>query len=332
KSYTANQSAVVTRNPNYWDGPAKVSEISVSFISDPNSRILALRSGQIDLAINPDPSALASLTSQGYQVLKSTVGQNYLGYLNIHGTSPHDILQDANVRKALSLSCNRTQLVNDVLTGQATFDPAMGPLFLLGPSASTITTVVYDPTMAKSILDSAGWTVPASGGTRTKAGRSLTLALIAPPTVTSAALEFIQAQAGAVGINVTITSIPDNATYSKLRSAGTFDIDLEPPNQNDADPAFLPILRFYVSGGGAAINYFAPGGSFNTLAQETLGTDNLATIQKDAAQMMNYLVAEQNIVIAYAGILQLFAATKKVQGFVPHPSLTNQYWNEVSVS
>lgn len=330
-SYTPNESVVVKRFAGYWGKPAQVSELNVRFIADTSSRVLALRSGEVDMAINPPPDALTSLRSGGYRVLHSTVGQNYLGYLNIHGKAPYDILTDGAVRHALSMSVNRAQLVNDVLTGQATIDPAMGPLDILGPSAASIKSVTYDPAGAGRLLDQAGWKL-ASGTVRRKAGRALSLTLIAPPQVTPAALDFIAAQAGAVGIHVAIAKSPDSASYSAVRKSGHFDIDVEPPNQNDGDPAFLPILRFFPKGGGAAINYFAPGGAFNTIAEQTLSTSDLAAIQADAAKMMNYLVHDQAIVIAYAGIWELFATNASVKGFQPHPSLTSQSWAGVRVS
>lgn len=330
-SYTPHESVVVKRFAGYWGQPARVSQLSVRFISDPNSRVLALRSGEVDVAINPPPDALTSLHTAGYRVLHSSVGQNYLGYLNIHGKPPYDILKDGAVRHALSMSVNRSQLVNDVLTGQATIDPAMGPLDILGPAAASIKSVAYDPAGARRILDQAGWRL-ASGSVRAKAGRPLALTLISPPSVTPAALDFIAAQAGAVGIHVNIAKSPDSASYSAVRKSGRFDIDVEPPNQNDGDPAFLPILRFFPKGGGAAINYFAPGGAFNTLAEQTLATSDLRSIQAGAAKMMNYLVYDQAIVIAYAGIWELFATNSSVKDLQPHPSLTSQSWAGVRVS
>lgn len=329
-SYTPNEKVVVTRVPDYWGGPALVSSLTALFVPDPNSRLLALRSGQVDLALDPPPASLPGLSGEGLVSSHSGVGETLLGYLNIHGRPPYDQLSDPVLRHALSLSVSRHQLSSDVLTGTATPDPAMGPLSVLGSAASLIKAVHFDPAAAKAMLQHAGY-LPGTDGIRSKGGRRVSLSMIGWPTIDLSAMELIQSQAKAVGIEIKINNVPDFTSYGSLQKAGKFDIDLELPNQNDADPSFLPVLRFYSKSTAPAVKLVAPGASFDAMVERTLATSNIPTIQGDSAALMNTLVYDDAVVIAYAGIWRVAAMKPSIGGLVLHPSQTNQLWTEVFV-
>jgi peptide/nickel transport system substrate-binding protein len=327
-SYTPNEKVVVTRVPDYWAGPAMVSTLTALFVSDPNARLLALRSGQVDVALDPPPSSLSSLSTYGLTSTHSGVGETLLGYLNIHGSAPYDLLSDPVLRHALSLSISREKLAADVLTGVATPDPAMGPLSVLGPAAKDIKAVHHNHARATALLDQDGYAA-GTDGIRSKRGRRLSLALIGWPTIDLSAMEFIQSSAKAVGIEVNIHNVPDFTSYGALRKAGKFDINLELPNQNDADPSFLPVLRFYSKSKSPAVALVAPGASFDAMVETTLATSDIAAIQRDSAELMNTLVYDDAIVIAYAGLWRVAAMKLAVGGLVLHPSETSQLWTKV---
>lgn len=44
--------AVMEANPNYWDGEVPFKHVEIPTIDDPNTRAMALQSGEIDMAIN----------------------------------------------------------------------------------------------------------------------------------------------------------------------------------------------------------------------------------------------------------------------------------------
>jgi hypothetical protein len=52
------------RNPIYWDGTPKLSEVTVKFITDAESRILAVEHGEADLALYPPTTAAKTLTGR----------------------------------------------------------------------------------------------------------------------------------------------------------------------------------------------------------------------------------------------------------------------------
>ena len=51
--------AVMERNPHYWDGEVPYDVVEIPTIDDPNTRAMALQSGEIDMAINIAPGDLS---------------------------------------------------------------------------------------------------------------------------------------------------------------------------------------------------------------------------------------------------------------------------------
>ena len=58
------------RNPIYWDGTPKLSEVTVKFITDAESRILAVEHGEADLALYPPTTAAKTLKGPHRRLLR----------------------------------------------------------------------------------------------------------------------------------------------------------------------------------------------------------------------------------------------------------------------
>ena len=75
------------------------------FMPDDNSRALALRAGEIDLAADVPREAARDLASvPGLKVITSGVGSYEALYVNIHGDPPYDLGQERAVRQAVALA------------------------------------------------------------------------------------------------------------------------------------------------------------------------------------------------------------------------------------
>jgi len=57
-----------------------------------------------------------------------------------------------------------------------------------------------------------------------------------------------------------------------------------------------------------------------------------AETQRNAGLAMHLLIDQEAIVIPVAGLFRLYGMKDTVQGFNPHPSQTNQWWNTVWMS
>ena len=323
-SYSPNQNAVVERNDAYWGEKAKVRRISVRFLPDPQTRVQALKAGEVDMAIDLPPEAVNGVKADPkFKVVTSKPGRNQLIYINRNTKAPWDLGGDKTIREAVSIALDRKGYVDTAFEGNADPGRTMANLEILGSFANGVAPVSYDPGKAKSILDTAGWKL-GSDGIRSKDGRRLELTIIGWPEVTDTGYQYLQSQLKAVGIDLKIKKASDRPTYDGYYRNTEFDLDLEVPNQNDGNPAFLPILRMY-SKNEAAFR-FAPGGEFDTWAERALAATTREEVQRASAEMQKILINRDYIVVPLAGIYRIFGMTKDVSLADPHPSQTSQTW------
>jgi peptide/nickel transport system substrate-binding protein len=328
-SYTAGQSFVAERNDNYWGDKAKVKRIEVQFIPDPQTRLQALKSGQADMIFELPPDAVKTLQSDpNFKVVHPDPGRNHLIYVNI---TPGRITADQTIREAISYALDRQAYVNVVLEGNGDTGRWMAPKSVLGTAANDVAAIPRDLGRARKLLDDAGWKVGADG-IRAKGDQRLSVTLLGSNQIPDSSNLVIQSSLKDVGIDVRILKTPDAATRNSLYNSGKgdFDLDLEPPNQNDANPAFLPVLRMYSKNPNNA--QFAPGGQFDVEAEKSTAAATTADAQQASANMMKILENQQYIVDAMAGVYRLYGMSKNVNFPDPNPSFTNQLWTNLSVN
>ena len=322
--YTPSQSADFLRWDGYWGPKAQVAGINLRFIPDDQTRIQALQSGQVDFIIGVPALSVAPIRANPkFKIVEAKQGRNQLIYINKDGVAPHSLGADPAVRQAVTLAIDRKAYVRTVFDNNADPGQWMAPPFVLGSAANLVSAVSYDPAKAKQVLDSAGWTA-GSSGIRSKNGQQLQLDLIGWAEVTNQAFQFVQSQLQAVGIGINIKQAADTPTYNNYYKNAQFDLDLEVPNQNDDNPAFLPVLRMYSKNTGTG--HFAPGGQFDALAAQSFTATTTDQVQQLAGQMMQELINTDYIVVPLAGVRRIFGMSSKMDLLAPHPSLTNQTW------
>lgn len=142
------------RNANYWkEGRAHVDAVEFLILNDPQARIAALQSGQIDALGMVDPVAVDMLRRNGgLQVVNSAGGQFWSYAMNCK-LAPFD---DVNVRRAMKHGIDRQKILDIVLRGNGRIGndqpvAATDPLF----NADLVQTP-YDPDKAKYYLGQAG--------------------------------------------------------------------------------------------------------------------------------------------------------------------------------
>ena len=328
--YKRKESVTLERNDAYWGPKPQVRRLSVRFLPDAQTRIEALRSGQVDFVMDLPPDATRSIESDpNLRVVRSKPGRNHLIYINKSGQPPHELGADKAVRQAVSLAIDRKAYTETVFEGNADPGRWMAPESVLGSSASLVAPVPFAPAQARTVLENAGWS-PGPDGIRTKDGKRLSLTLLGTSEIPESAGQFLQAQLKDVGIEVAIKKTPDTATRNTLYRAGDYTLDLEPPNQNDGNPAFLPVLRMHSKQPNTT--QFAPGGQFDVLAERSLAAKTTAEVQQLSAQMMKILINDEFIVAPVAGIFRIYGMNKSVSFTDPHPSQTNQTWFSLSKS
>jgi prepilin-type N-terminal cleavage/methylation domain-containing protein len=176
---------------------------------------------------------------------------------------------DPAVRKASSLAIDRAAYLAAIYAGNAALGRWMGPPNILGSFQNVVPAMTTDFAQARTTLDTDGWTcgggAPGAGtacaanefrkwhgDARFASGRQLDLYMIGISLVTQSGYDLLSAQAKTAGINLitergtcdTVLSCPDGTVgRGQMYNTALWDFDVELPNQNDANAAFLPVLR-----------------------------------------------------------------------------------------
>lgn len=146
--------AELVRNADYWD-KARVPKVDRQIllpVPDPNTRVAALLSGQVDWVEAPPPDTLDRLRASGMQVVTNKYPHIWPYLLSYEDGSP---MRDLRVRKAVNLAIDRDGIV-ELLGGTAM--PAKGMVYPGHPWFGTPSfDIKYDPKAAKALLAEAGY-------------------------------------------------------------------------------------------------------------------------------------------------------------------------------
>ena len=170
--WVAGDHMTLLPNPNFYSGRAKLDQIQIKFVPDPETALAALQTGDIDWYPDFSESDIATvgkLEPTVHLMVKPGFDfEHYFFNLGVKGTGvgQSDIegfcpFKDVNVRKAITLGINRQAFVDNLLDGKTTVPATQWP-----NSSWTNSSLVpdpYNPDGAKALLDAAGYTPGADG-------------------------------------------------------------------------------------------------------------------------------------------------------------------------
>jgi ABC-type transport system substrate-binding protein len=149
------QAVELARNGDYWDPSRKpkVDQVRLMPIPEANSRLAALRSGQVDWIEVPPPDGIASLKGAGFIIVTNSYPHVWPWLLNIGATNSP--LKDVRVRQGLNYCIDRAGLVS-LLNGTA--EPSVGWLKPRDPGfGNPANRYGFDPARGKALLAAAGY-------------------------------------------------------------------------------------------------------------------------------------------------------------------------------
>jgi peptide/nickel transport system substrate-binding protein len=150
------QEVDLVRWDGYWDAAkkAKLDNVVLMPIPEANTRLAALRSGQVDWIEVPPPDGIASLKAAGFTITTGSYPHDWPWFYNIGASgSP---FKDVKVRQALNYCIDREGLVT-LLNGTA--EPSVGWLKASDPNfGSPENRYKFDPAKGKKLLAEAGFT------------------------------------------------------------------------------------------------------------------------------------------------------------------------------
>jgi ABC-type transport system substrate-binding protein len=208
--YVPRERLELVRNPDYWNKARvpKSERLVLLPMPEPNTRVAALRSGQVDWIEAPPPDALDSLRKAGMQIVTNVYPHNWPWHFSRVEGSPWN---DVRVRRAANLAIDREGM-RTLLGGMMV--PAKGMVPPTSPWFGKPTfDVKFDRAAAAKLLADAGFSVK----------KPLTVKAIISPSGSGQMQplpmnEMIQQNLGAIGIKVDFEVMEWNALLASWRA------------------------------------------------------------------------------------------------------------------
>jgi len=122
ESWEAKQQLTLVRNENYWGTPsatglAKPSKVIIRIMEDENTRILALKAGEVDFAgVSPDRlSAVLGEPGIQFDKIGPSSAINYIAFN--YRSDKYPMFQDKNVRAAIIHALDIDLMISNILQG-----------------------------------------------------------------------------------------------------------------------------------------------------------------------------------------------------------------------
>ena len=144
------------RNPNYWkEGRAHFDECETLQIADPNARLNALRTNDIDCMSNVDLKIVERLKKLPGISVRSVTGNKQFTLPMRTDTAPFD---NNDVRLAVKNIVNREEWLEKIIFGYGEIgnDNPIGPANIYRATPEELPQRIYDPDRAKHHLKQAG--------------------------------------------------------------------------------------------------------------------------------------------------------------------------------
>ena len=314
---------LLERVPTYWRGTPKIARLLFKFLSNTNTRINQLKSGEVHM--------VATVPWDKYRELAVVPG------LSIHRTAgnayEHVTLNqrqfsafgDVRVRRALTLAVDRDLIARTILDGLAPV--THGPIQPVSWAYSSDARVYpFDPAASRALLDEAGWRDANGDGIRERDGRRFAFTLITQSgfAVRENVAQVLQRQFRDVGADMSI-SLHDGTSISQLWFEGRFDAMLH-WWQMPADPE---LTLFFAADrtppAGRNINYV----NDDLLTRLVYAADR--TIDREERKKhlreAQIRIADLAVEIPLYNVTKLDAVPASLQGFKGNPTNAGAFWN-----
>lgn len=186
--YTANQFVLFARNDDSYAPRPKLDGFGISFYSNNDGLVNALKSNEIDAALDLPATTLKTLKSDPAVKVESEPGYDtiLLGINSNEKRTQNPELRDPKLREAIALGINRPQIAKTITLGTGGLSngllPPNHPL-----ANKSLPVPTYDPAKAGALLDEAGY-AKGPDGIRQANGRPMKYEVLANAATTGAPL------------------------------------------------------------------------------------------------------------------------------------------------
>jgi peptide/nickel transport system substrate-binding protein len=254
-------------NPNYYEeGKPYIDTVVLRIVPDPSVRKTLILEGDADVEMWVSetniqdfvdaPNAEITEAPTGRWVMRMILNLAERG--TITNTTPHPVLADVQVRRAMRMAIDVDTIVNDIFGG---YGEPVWTEFFRPPYICDIPRPAYDPEGAAALLTEAGWTDTDGDGVRECNGcetaedgyrMSLEMAIYAEyGEELELAQQLMAENLAAIGIETNLLMIRGDIMWADFESGGTeqngdFDINVWDDGYPGVDPSDQ-IWYFYYS-------------------------------------------------------------------------------------
>lgn len=299
-SRSALENVVVEKFEDYWGEPAYLDKVTFQIISSPETLVMSLKSGAVDMAIHLTSTQTAELPDM--TILEGTMNLVQAVYLN-HNVEP---LNDIRVRQALCHVLNRGDIMAFIADGRGTalgssMYPAFGKYFM--PELADY--YDYDIEKAKSLLAEAGYA----------GGFDLTITVPSAYTPHVNTAQVIAEQFKAIGVNVTINQVEWATWLSDVYQGRQFEATII--GFDAANMTASAMLDRWHSGHGSNMINFANAEYDETLENAHAATDDAE--QTELYKRCEEILAEQAANVYIQDLCDLVAMKRGLAGYEFYP-------------
>ena len=310
----------IVRNDDYHSTPASLAKVTISGMTDSNTRAMALEAGEIDFTCDLPFNELTRLDElDNVRVEKYDTARIYTCQFNCKG-----LFGDKKVRQATSLAMDRQTISDKVLNGAGT--PAKN-IFTenMAWCDTSIDGSKFDLEQAKKLMEEAGWVDSNGDGIREKDGQDFEFTAITYTERPGLPLiaEALQSQLKELGMKVNVSTM-DNAAIEERKEKGEWGIYLAGMATAMAPSSLYYLNNNYSSEKTEPIGYVNE--EFDKLlaeGQKAFDTETRYEVSKKIQKL-----AMEELPIAYIcnyGVAYGFS--EKVQNFKFNPTAHDYMWN-----
>jgi peptide/nickel transport system substrate-binding protein len=312
KEWNRGQSLILEANPYYHEaGYPKTPEIKYTVVSDDNTRLMQLQSGQIDV-VGDLPFSVAPIVEADPSLNLDVFPSTQIRYLILNTTKPP--FDDVKVRQALYYALNKQEMATAV-AGQYGESVAALVSSTQGKwSNGSLKVTDYAPDTAKQMLSDAGYTQPVQ----------FTLSIRSGSTVYEQIATLIKSQVDKAGFDCQIEMLEKAAISDKYTSLSHQATILQWVDDIE-DPSGIT---------GWTVDYDQCDAWYTGLNDAELDQLNTnASMEMDEAKRVEMYQEIQQRIYDNANVIPLFsngfayASSKKVEGLYVSPFYVYQAMN-----
>jgi len=335
KEEAKDQYVVVERNDDYWGKKPFFKRVVFKIVPDQSTRVMALESGDVDMALYPSIPSLKDLEKK-YTVFKGFKGLPFLMF-----NFERSYMKNVDFRKVLCMAVDREKIAEKIYQGTAEPAYSLIPKELLYSIEGEHQGIPFNLAEAKKMLEKAGYKDSDNDGYVDQDGKNLELKLVywAADEQYKSVAETISSNLNDIGIKTNISALEIAAYDEVITEKGDYDICLDATGIFWGSSSTMLYDHFYSKSGLTGFHRMADA-EIDKLIEEGMELESKNDIKGAAVK---YKAAQKrainDLVIICPVVFQkhIVAAKKNVKNFSPfshygmfYPGVTENMIGEIT--